>query len=636
MAFVVDVLPAFAFLRVEDDLFEFLHEGVNHLQGGTDVFFLVGLFELVDILVGDERIVTQRVKDVDRLEGVFLPQEGVQVFDVHEASMFPFADGRVDAQFLDRSLDQFVEVVAGEHEQILRVEAARLAHRDGDVVYIGEPLAVDVDAIIDIVRQDIAEVLLDAIAPELEHAEGQSNERVITLRMHLFAEEMHQLVLTARDLVHVGGDVSDLPFRADLVEIDREDAGELFHLLIIGTDVGVEDLGDLPLEQVRVAQEDAAQFEVDDQRGEQFLHGELGVFDEFQPDADVLDMVLIHRELPVLVDEDFARPHEPEVDEFLLEVVDDLLLFRLVHIDDLEAEGELEVKHGRHIVLAQFPGEVEDGVDEGDQLLLGHLIDGVAHHAVHVPDQAFPLVLHAREVQEEEDEMELGDEMREHLLRLCEAAGYLFEDRQIRQCVPSVGGVELLLEIVEVRFANLVDDGDLLFRGEQFRLVLNPLFHLAGLLPIAVVLLQHEAQQLARLVLEGLILGKAAEVTTRMFCGEDEGVLVRLKAIVEDLEGSVNEVVMFGRLLLHHLGELHEGDDDAESEFQRHLRTEQVTHHVEEDQQRVVRDVVAGIEPEVVEQHLTQFFRHKGMVGERMMELRDAVVGPFMDAEVFG
>ena len=132
--------------------------------------------------------------------------------------------------------------------------------------------------------------------------------------MYLFTEEMHQFIFAARDLVHIGGDIANLAFGADFVEIDRKDAGELFHLLIIGTDVRVENFGNLALEEVRVAEEDAAQFEVDDEGGEQFLHGVFGVFDEFEPHADVFQVVLVHRELPVLVDEHFAGGDEAVVD----------------------------------------------------------------------------------------------------------------------------------------------------------------------------------------------------------------------------------------------------------------------------------------------------------------------------------
>ena len=152
------------------------------------------------------------------------------------------------------------------------------------------------------------------------------------------------------------------------------------------------------MEEVGVAEEDAAQFQVDNQSREQFVHRRLGMLNQFEPHTYVLDMVLVHRELPILANEHIAWSNEAKGDEFLLEVVDNLLHLGLVDINDLEAQCELEVEHGRHIVGTQFLGEVEDGVDEGYQLILRHLIDGVAHHTVHIPDKALALVLHAGQV----------------------------------------------------------------------------------------------------------------------------------------------------------------------------------------------------------------------------------------------
>ena len=294
MTFVVDVLPALTLLGVEDGLLEFLHESVNHLQRLANVLALVGLLKLVDVLVGNERIVAQRIEDVDRLERILLAEISIQIADVHETRMLAVANDLVEAKFLNGAENKLVEVIAGEHQQILGVETAGLAHHHRDLVDISEPLAVNIDTVINVVRKDLPKIFLDPVAPEFEHIECQSNKGIVAFGMDLLAEEMHQLVLTARDLVHVGGDVADLALGANLIEIDGEDAGELFHLLIIRRDIGVEDLGDLPLEQVGVAEEDAAQLQVHNQGGEQLLHGELGVLDEFEPHTNILDMILIH------------------------------------------------------------------------------------------------------------------------------------------------------------------------------------------------------------------------------------------------------------------------------------------------------------------------------------------------------
>ena len=265
MAFVVYVFPAFALFGVEDDLLQFLHEGIDEFQRLAHLLVFKGSLQRIDVFVGDEGIAPQRVEDVDRLERIFLTQEGIQVLEVHQAGMLAVANGLVEAQLLHRPHNQLVEIVARQHEQVLGIQTTDLTHLNRDVMDIGEPLALHIDALIHVVGKNRFQVLFDTIAPEFENVKSQPYKCIIAFRMHLFTKEVNQFVLAARDLVHVGGDVTDLAFGSDLVEVDGEDTGELFHLFVIGTDVRVEDLGDLALEEVGVAQEDATQFEVDNQ-----------------------------------------------------------------------------------------------------------------------------------------------------------------------------------------------------------------------------------------------------------------------------------------------------------------------------------------------------------------------------------
>ena len=84
--------------------------------------------------------------------------------------------------------------------------------------------------------------------------------------MDLLPQKMHEFILTKRYLVHVGGDVTDLALSPYLVEIHRENTRQLLHLLIIWRDVGVQNLRYFALEKVGVANENAAEFQIDDQR----------------------------------------------------------------------------------------------------------------------------------------------------------------------------------------------------------------------------------------------------------------------------------------------------------------------------------------------------------------------------------
>ena len=260
--------------------------------------------------------------------------------------MFALADFVVQFEAARGRTDEVFVVVAGEHQDVFRIEARDFAHHLHEVVDVYKPGAFLVDALENVVRHDGFQGLKVAVAPKLEHIQRQANQRVITFRVDLFAEEMHQFVLSARDFVHVGGHVADFAFRADFVEIDGENARQLLHLFIIRCDVGVQNLRDFALEEVGVAEENAAQLEVHDQGGKQFLHRRLGVLNQFEPHTDILDMVLIHRELPVLANEHVAWRDEPESDEFLLEIIDDFLHLGLVDVDDFETQSQLEIEHG--------------------------------------------------------------------------------------------------------------------------------------------------------------------------------------------------------------------------------------------------------------------------------------------------
>ena len=297
---------------------------------------------------------------------------------------------------------------------------------------MNEILAFLVDGLEHVFRQYRFQFIQISVAPESEHVESEGDEGVVALSMHLFAQKMHEFVLPQPDFIHIGGDVTYLALRPYLVEIHGENARELFHLLIIRCDVGVQNLGDFTLEKVGVAQEDAAQFEVDNQRGEQFFQRCLRIFDELQPHTDVLDMVFVDRQLPVFVHKHVARRDESELDEPFLEMVHYLLHLGGVDVDDFLTQCELEIKHRRGVVFAQFLCEVENSVDEWYQLVLRQLVDGVAHHAVHVPYQTLALALHARKMQQEKHIMELRDEPREQLLRLGETLRNLFKMRHNR------------------------------------------------------------------------------------------------------------------------------------------------------------------------------------------------------------
>ena len=66
--------------------------------------------------------------------------------------MFTVTDGWVNAEFFHGTANKFVEVVTREHQQVLRIEAAGLAHGHSNFMHVGVPFAVDIDTVVHIIR----------------------------------------------------------------------------------------------------------------------------------------------------------------------------------------------------------------------------------------------------------------------------------------------------------------------------------------------------------------------------------------------------------------------------------------------------------------------------------------------------
>jgi len=88
------------------------------------------------------------------------------------------------------------------------------------------------------------------------------------------------------------------------------------------------------------------------------------------------------------------------------------------------------------------------------------------------------LVLHAWQMEQEKHVMELRDEMREGFLRLSETFRHLLEMRQIGQFFPSVGSGQIGIQLVEIRFTNLVANGLNFLLGEHLPFAFHPILHL--------------------------------------------------------------------------------------------------------------------------------------------------------------
>ncbi len=74
--------------------------------------------------------------------------------------------------------------------------------------------------------------------PVREHGPAERDHAVGGLRMHLLAQEVHERVAPAADLVDLRGDGAQLALRADLVEVHRQRAEQLLGDEVDGLDVG--------------------------------------------------------------------------------------------------------------------------------------------------------------------------------------------------------------------------------------------------------------------------------------------------------------------------------------------------------------------------------------------------------------
>ena len=236
----------------------------------------------------------------------------------------------------------------------------------------------------------------------------------------------------------------------------------------------------------------------------------------------------------------------------------------------------------------------------------------------------------------------------ERLLRLGESLCNLLEMWQISEFFPSFGGGQIDIQAVEIRLPDFVANGSDFLLGEHLPLALHPVFHLRGGLPIAVVFVQHHTQQMAGRSLETLVGSHFVQIAPGVFCGKNKDFFIggrpfgrlrdlrALKGIFQDIENQRNQFKMLGRFGNDLIGKFHQGDDDLEAQFCRHFGLQQAVHHLQRDVERVGGNVVAGVEPEVVHEHLAQLFSHKSVVRERVMVFGDALLGAFVDAEILG
>ena len=139
-----------------------------------------------------------------------------------------------------------------------------------------------------------------SVDPVLEHGAAERHQPVRRLRVRLLAQEVHERVAPAADLVDLGGDGAQLALRADLVEVHRQRAQQLLGDEVDGTDVGVQEARDVALEEVGVGDVDAAQPQLHVERRRQPLVERRVGLDDVHPAADLGQVVRVDDRLPLV------------------------------------------------------------------------------------------------------------------------------------------------------------------------------------------------------------------------------------------------------------------------------------------------------------------------------------------------
>jgi len=137
--------------------------------------------------------------------------------------------------------------------------------------------------------------------PEGEDGLDKTDDQIAGLHMGLFPEKMNEHILSLMDLVKLGGDIAKLTLGANLIEKDRHQLGKLLGQVINGADGMVEQVGDISLKEIGVANAGSGEMQVNDQSGEQGRtpFGFLGY--QVQPDTDIGEMGRVGDGLPVFI-----------------------------------------------------------------------------------------------------------------------------------------------------------------------------------------------------------------------------------------------------------------------------------------------------------------------------------------------
>ena len=123
------------------------------------------------------------------------------------------------------------------------------------------------DLEIDIGRDKSLQPLFLFCPPEIESGLHQPDDLVAALHMTLLSQKMDQYVFSKAYLIDPRGDVPELSFCADIIEIGRKKPCQLLGQTVYRANIAIEELGDVPGKKVGVLYEHPTYGKVNNQGG---------------------------------------------------------------------------------------------------------------------------------------------------------------------------------------------------------------------------------------------------------------------------------------------------------------------------------------------------------------------------------
>ena len=178
--FVVDILPTFAVLGIQNDAFQNLHDPEDGFQGGASAAGVQLFFELFDQLEIDEIVLPDHGHNIVAVDGVFLPEKGRQAEE--DSDPLPviigsgFKPGYIAVQLRRRQTQQRFIVRSAHRRQLLH-----------DLMYRLEIRTLCIDGLDNVLRQIREKPGRVRALPVADYLLDQLDMGIVAFRMDLLA-----------------------------------------------------------------------------------------------------------------------------------------------------------------------------------------------------------------------------------------------------------------------------------------------------------------------------------------------------------------------------------------------------------------------------------------------------------------